>query len=378
MNEGLRLGLIGAGQLGGSFALALKASGAVVHITAYDPDTAQAQTLQQRGGADAVATSAQDAAREADIVMLAAPLRSYRSIASAIAPVLKPHAIVTDLGSVKGSMAGLAGTLPARLLVPGHPIAGSEKSGAQIAREDLFQKKLMILTPLPENEPETLSIVTELWSAVGADVIHMPVEVHDAIYAHVSHLPHFIAFVAAELLYSLGVQVTPQQDVLQKFLRISRSNARMWTDVALENREALLPALATYIALLDHFVSELRASPETGEDMQAAEAAARYLPRILASSLISTVSFYGERAGLELRPFGAGGMRDIVAPAASAPEEDMEAISKVAPVVAGVIEQAIALLRSLEALIGSDDADGLYAHISAMVAHARALVTPRQ
>lgn len=374
MSDRLNLALLGAGQLGGSFVLALREAGADLHITAYDPAPAEAATLQARGAVDAIATSAADAVRDADVVMLAAPLRSYRDLATAIAPALAPHAIVTDLGSVKASMDALANILPAQRLVPGHPIAGGERSGAAVARGDLFKNKLCILTPAEGVDADAIDTIETLWHAAGADVLRMPTQVHDQIYAYVSHLPHYIAFVAAEALHREGVRVAEGDEVLQRFLRISRSNARMWTDIALENREALLPALSTYIALLQHFATELRA----GEPVQGEADATPYLPRILASSLISCVSLHEQRSELNLRPFGAGGMRDIVAPAATAPEGDMEAISKIAPALADLIDRTLPLFKELESLIGAEDEAALSARIAGMVAHAHALVTPRQ
>lgn len=376
MSEALKLGLLGAGQLGGSFALALREAGAAIHITAYDADPQAAALLHERGAVDAVATSAADAVRQADLVMLAMPLRSYRAIAEAIAPALAPQAIVTDLGSVKSSMEALSSILPAARLVPGHPIAGSEKSGAAVARGDLFRGKLAILTPLEATSTEASDHVETLWHAVGADVLRMPVAVHDQIYAYVSHLPHLIAFAAAEALHREGMHVSPEQEMLQRFLRISRSNARMWTDIFLENREAMLPALGTYVTLLQHFEAELRAGEKNNADDR--RAATAFLPRILAGCLISSVSLYEQRAQLSLRPFGAGGMRDIVAPAATAPEGDLEEMSQLAQPLADLLARVIPLFRQFERLIGAEDEAALFNSITAMIAHAHALITPRQ
>jgi prephenate dehydrogenase len=376
MSDTLNLALIGSGHLGGSFALALREAGAQVHITAFDSDRAQAELLQQRGGADAIASSAADATRGADIVMLATPLRSYAALAAEIAPALGAHAIVTDLGSVKRSMDALKTTLPPARLVPGHPIAGGEKTGAAVASGELFRGKLCILTG-DDADSSAVETIETLWHLAGADVLRMPTQVHDSIYAYVSHLPHVIAFVAAELFFRLGVRVGDEQEVLQRFLRISRSNARMWADIALENRETLLSALSTYIAVLEHFAKELRSGK--GETSPApAEIAARFVPRILAGSLISAVSLYEQQSGMSLRPFGAGGMRDIVAPAAIDPESEFEAMSQAAPSIAAVIEQALVLLREVERSIGSEDAEALLQYFTACTAHAHELIRPRQ
>lgn len=377
MSSTLSIALIGAGHLGGSFALALKEAGADVRITAFDADAAQADLLRERGGVDVIAPSVADAVQGQDIVMLAVPLRSYRALAAEIAPALGAQTIVTDLGSVKHSMEALAGLLPPARLVPGHPIAGGEKSGAAAASGQLFSKRLCILTPTDATNDEATNTVETLWHLTGADVLRMPVAVHDVIYAYVSHLPHAIAFVAAEALFASGTRVDANDETLQKFLRISRSNPRMWTDVFLENREALLPALATYIALLEHFATELASgADDASNDAQAV--ATRFVPRILASSLISSVSLYEQQSGMDLRPFGAGGMRDIVAPAAVDPEKEFEAMSQNAKATSAALNNVIPLFRQLESLIGAEDEPALFAAITGMVNHAHAIVSTRQ
>ncbi len=376
MSDTLRIALLGAGQLGGSFVIGLREQGADIYVSAYDPAKHHAEALHARGAVDVVCARPEEACKNADMVLFAAPLRTYRSLAAAITPVIEDGCIVTDLGSVKGSMHPLIALLPRAHIVPAHPIAGSEKSGPAAARSDLFKGKLCILTPDDTTDTEAFRAVEALWSMVGADVIAMPWQVHDQIYAYVSHLPHYIAFVAASYFHTLGVRIDADDGVVQQFLRISRSNTRMWTDVALENREALLPALATYITLLEHFVTELRAgTPTTGGDT--ATLAKTLLPRILAASLISSVSLYEQQSASNLRPFGAGGMRDIVAPAAHTPEADTEAMSNHATQMAAIIDGIIPAFRKLERLIGADDDAGLYGLLSQMVDDAHALIEAR-
>ncbi len=372
----MHMALLGAGQLGGSFALALRASNQV-HITAYDVVEQNARILLETGAIDAVATSVAEAVAHADIIVIATPMRSYRALAEAIAPHIAPGTIITDLGSVKNTMDAMAHLLPTARLVPGHPIAGSEKSGPAVANADLFRGKLCILTPPPNTDAEALTIVETLWHIAGADVIAMPATVHDHIYAYVSHLPHYIAFVAASYFYQQGVVIRDDDAILQQFLRISRSNPRMWTDVALENREALLPALATYIALLEHFASELRAGDPSTTPADPVALTGRLLPRILAASLISSVSLYEQQSNTSLRPFGAGGMRDIVAPAAHTPEADTEEISHHATSMANCIDGIIPHFRTLEQHIGAEDEASLFARITNMVDDAHALAKLR-
>jgi prephenate dehydrogenase len=376
MSQELRIALLGAGQLGGSFALALRSADPGLHITAYDPVAASAQTLVDIGGASVTAANAADAVRDADLVIFAAPVRAFRMLAESISGALAPGAIVTDLGSVKTSMLPIASLLPTARVVPGHPIAGSEKAGIGVARADLFRGKLAILTPLENSDPEAVAAVETLWHSVGADVLSMPVEVHDHIYAYMSHLPHLVAFVAASYLHAQGARLEANDAVLQRFLRISRSNVRMWSDIFLENREALLPALAAYIAILNHFADELRQGKEViGDRVVLAKA---HLPRILAASLISSVSLYEQQSGMELRPFGGAGMRDIAAPAADDPEKVMQAISDHASVIAQLIDGILPSFQQIEKLIGAEDEEGLYAFVSRLRHDADALTAPRQ
>lgn len=375
MSERLHIALMGAGQLGGSFILALREQGAALFVTAYDPATAHSEALKASGAVDVVCATPEEAAKNADMILLAAPLGTYRALAAAIAPVIANGTIVTDLGSVKGSMVRVAHALPSAHIVPAHPIAGSEKSGPTAARGDLFRGKLCILTPDSDTDEQAFRAVEALWEMAGADVIAMPHEVHDQIYAHVSHLPHYIAFVAAQYFHQCGIRIGGDDAMLQQFLRIARSNPRMWTDIALHNRTALLPALGTYIALLDHFVSELRAGEPSNTAADAALLTKTLLPRVLASCLISGVSLYEQQSATNLRPFGAGGMRDIVAPAALTPEADTEAMSHNAVAMANIIEGIIPKFRALESLIGAEDAPALYASISAMVDDAHAIMS---
>lgn len=378
MSETLRIALLGAGQLGGSFVLGLRDAGADIRVTTYDPSYTNAETLKSCGGVDEICTSAEAAARGADMVLLASPLRTYRALAKAIAPVIEDGCIVTDLGSVKGSMLVLEPILPKAHLVPAHPIAGSEKSGSSAARAHLFQGKLCILTPDETTDEKAFRAVEGLWEMLGADIIAMPAGLHDQIYAHVSHLPHYIAIIAAGYFYKLGAHIAPEESTLQQFLRISRSNPRMWTDVALENREAILPILATYVALLEHFATELRAGgKQESPAVEPATLAKTLLPRVLAASLISNVSLYEKATGQSLRAFGGAGMRDVVSPAAVTPEADTEAMSHHAAQMAGIIEDVIPYFKQFESLLGAEDEPSLYALISELVEQAHLLVEVR-
>ncbi|MFM9890902.1 MAG: prephenate dehydrogenase [Rickettsiales bacterium] len=402
----MRIALLGAGQLGGAFALALRTG--EVHFTAYDSRPEHATSLHEKGAVDAVAETVADAVRHADIVMLAAPLRSYSALADAMAPALKPGTIVTDLGSVKSSMQQVGARLPTARIVPGHPIAGSEQSGPQAARGDLFRGKLCILTPDATTDAAALSAVETLWHIAGADILHMPASLHDQVYAYVSHLPHFIAFISAQYYFDIGAKLGEGDGALRQFLRIANSSARMWADIALVNREALLPAVATYLAVLEHFAAELRMDPDptlgvtvkstrSPDGLREPEAegrtrgsdsgggtppptasAKKLLPRLLASSLISSVSLFEKQAEFDLRGFSGGGLRDIVAPAMTPPEADMEAISNASAAMADHLDAMVMRLRAFERMVGSDDADALFAHLTHCAECAAQLAHKRQ
>ena len=216
MTAPLHIALLGAGQLGGSFMLALRENGADIHVRAYDLAPAHSEALRENGGVDAVCDTLEEAVRGADMVIFATPLRSYRTIAAAIAPLLDHGCIVTDLGSVKGSMQAVAYLLPMARMVPAHPIAGSEKSGPAAARADLFKGKICIITPNESTDADAFRAVEALWMLAGADVLAMPAQLHDQIYAHVSHLPHIIAFAAASYFHTLGVKVDGEDGVLPR------------------------------------------------------------------------------------------------------------------------------------------------------------------
>lgn len=366
----MRLAILGAGQLGGSFALALRQAKADFTIAAYDSEPVHTAYLHKQGAIHIIGGTPEQTVADADIVLFSAPLRSYQALAKAIAPALKLDAIITDTGSVKASMQRLGSILPPARIVPAHPITGTERSGPEVAQPNLFFGRLCILTPDERTDNAALAAIEFLWNLVGAEIMRLPVGVHDQVYAQVSHLPHFIAFVTAQFLHQHELHMEQDDAMLQQFLRISRSDPRMWTDVALENREALLSALDTYTAVLEHIVNELR-SGEPGTP--SLDAAKTLLPRILASALISTVTFYEQQSGMQLRPFMGAGMRDISAPVLEAPEADIEAISNAAESIATMLEFLLQSFRRLEGLIGAEDEPALFHTLTSMANDAHAL-----
>ncbi len=190
----MKLAIIGVGLIGGSFALALKQARKVSKVIGVGRNAANLKVAMERGILDSIAVDAAAAAREADLVMVAAPVGQYAHVFASLA---NTKALITDAGSTKrdvvaAARAALGGSISR--FVPGHPIAGAEKSGAAAASADLFRGRRVVLTPLQENAKDAISTVETAWSACGANVSRMDADEHDAVLAAVSHLPHLLAF----------------------------------------------------------------------------------------------------------------------------------------------------------------------------------------
>lgn len=250
-----RLAVAGVGLIGGSFALALRAAGAVDHVIGIGRDTANLQRAIELGVIDEFATAA-EAARRADVFLLATPVANFRTLFAEIAPALRPECIVTDVGSTKRDVIEAAretlGTQFARF-VPAHPIAGAEQSGVTAARADLFQAKQLILTPAADTDAAALERVRELWRACGARTSELAAEDHDAIFSAVSHLPHVLAFALVEMLSrraNAAQLFSFCGSGFRDFTRIAASSPEMWRDIALANRDMLTRDLDDFAAAL--------------------------------------------------------------------------------------------------------------------------------
>ncbi|MGH8688144.1 MAG: prephenate dehydrogenase [Burkholderiales bacterium] len=249
-----RVAVIGVGLIGGSFALALKAARLVGHVVGIGRGMANLKLALEQGIIDEIGADVANA----DLVLVAAPVAQYPQIFAALAPALKPGAIVTDGGSTKRDVIAAArDALGPRIgqFVPAHPIAGAERSGAAAASAELFRERRVVLTPLPENRDTDVQAVEQAWSACGARVSRMGADDHDAVLAAVSHLPHLLA-------YALVHEVAARENSAQlfgfaaggfrDFTRIASSHPEMWRDICVANRDRLL-------AELDRYVEKLRA-----------------------------------------------------------------------------------------------------------------------
>ena len=251
-----QLCIIGVGSIGGSLACALRKAGVVNEVIGAGRNAENLKTAVNLGVIDRYELDLQKAVNSADMVVLSVPLGAMTSVFKTIAPHLKDNAILTDVGSAKASVILAAeaafGQLPPNL-VPGHPIAGTEKSGVEAAFAELFYERRIILTPTLTSDRAAVSRVRAMWEACGAEVVEMDVIHHDEVLAATSHLPHMLAYTLVDTL----ARMDDSQEIFEyaaggfrDFTRIASSDPQMWHDICLANHDAL-------VTMLERFSSEL-------------------------------------------------------------------------------------------------------------------------
>ena len=241
-----QLGLIGCGLMGGSFALALKRAKLVKRVVGYSKSPSTTERARQLGVIDVAAPSALLAVSGADIVLLAVPVAASEATFKAIRHGISADTLVMDVGSTKGDVIEAARNGLQKQFasfVPAHPIAGKEVSGIEHAEASLFTGRQVVLTPVKTTLRSNVQRASQVWSGIGANVVTMTHEEHDAAFAAVSHLPHLLAFA-----YTNALIGQPQGDRFlslagpgfRDFSRIAASDPVMWRDVLLANREQVL------------------------------------------------------------------------------------------------------------------------------------------
>lgn len=232
--------------MGGSFALALKRAGLVKRVVGYSKSPSTTERARQMGVIDVEAPSALLAVSGADIVLLAVPVSATEASFKAIRHLITPNTLVMDVGSTKRDVVDAARRVlreQVGCFVPAHPITGREVSGVEHADADLYTGKKVILTPIERTFTAQLLKATNVWTALGCDVVQMSPQAHDAAYAAVSHLPHLIAFA---LINSIAGQTEGKNYMslagpgFRDFTRIAASDPKMWRDILVANREELL------------------------------------------------------------------------------------------------------------------------------------------
>jgi len=252
-----QLGVIGCGLMGGSFALALKRAGLVKRVVGYSKSPSTTDLARRLGVIDAEAESALQAVVGSDVVLIAVPVSATEATFSAIRHGVKDGMLLMDVGSTKRDVVDTARrTLREHIgsFVPAHPIAGSEQAGVAHADAALYGNRQVILTPLPQTQPVLLQQATDVWTAIGAQVLRMTPEDHDTAFAAVSHLPHLLAFA----YFSAIANQPAGRDYLslagpgfRDFTRIAASDPAVWRDILLANREEVLKQSARFRFALD-------------------------------------------------------------------------------------------------------------------------------
>ncbi|QXP83965.1 prephenate dehydrogenase/arogenate dehydrogenase family protein [Methylococcus sp. Mc7] len=257
-----KLCIIGVGLIGGS--VARRARGFCEEIVGIDADPENLSRAETLGVIDQGCASLERGVAAADFVLIATPVLAIEPLFRRLQPVWRPDCVYTDAGSTKGNVVEAArrvfGKVPPNF-IPGHPIAGAERSGVEAADSGLFEGKRVILTPLPDSAPDALARVNGFWTHLGAKVEQMEVGHHDEVLAATSHLPHVLAFTLARMLGRKDEQAEIFRYAaggFRDFTRIASSDPRMWLDICRANREPLLELLGEFEAALREVAGLIR------------------------------------------------------------------------------------------------------------------------
>ncbi len=256
-----KIAIIGVGLIGGSLALALKKAGQIQTVCGWDTNSDNLRLAVELGVVDDAAADIAQAVADADVVMLAVPVGNMLQVAQMVIPNMQPEAILTDAGSVKESVVTAIEPLAISSgvsFVAGHPISGTERSGAGAAFAELYCGKRCILTPTDKTDTAAVAVIEAMWQAAGSEVVYMDVVKHDRILAAISHLPHMIAY---SLVNSVSSYDRYPENILEysaggfrDFTRIASSDPIMWRDIALNNRDSLVEMITQF----EQFLTELK------------------------------------------------------------------------------------------------------------------------
>ncbi len=251
------LAVIGCGLIGGSMALAWKKAGLVERVVACDLNEDNLRDALELGAADAVTASVAEAVKDADVISVAVPVLAMEGVFRAVAASMKPDAMITDVGSTRLAVLEMArrglGDKFSRY-APYHPIAGGELPGVRYAQADLFNRKAVIGTPTDGMDPEVVAVLGKAWEAAGASVSSMTPELHDEVFASVSHLPHVLAFALVDMIAkeeNAAVKLGMAGAGFRDFTRIASSSPVMWRDICMTNGPAIAEELRRYRRSLD-------------------------------------------------------------------------------------------------------------------------------
>lgn len=254
-----QLGLIGCGMMGGSFALALKRAGLVRRVVGYSKSPSTTERARHMGVIDVEAPSALLAVSGADLILVAVPVSATEATFKTIRHLVGPQTLIMDVGSTKRDVVDAARRVLREHVgsfVPCHPIAGKEASGIEYADVNMYSGKQVIVTPIERTLTVQLQKAVDVWTALGSHVVKMSPQGHDAAFAAVSHLPHLVAFA---LMHSLASQPHGKDYLslagpgFRDFSRIAASDAKVWRDILMANREELLAQSRLFQQALQSF-----------------------------------------------------------------------------------------------------------------------------
>ena len=255
--------IIGLGLIGSSIAQGAKKYRATEKVSAFDLNEESIAEALELGIIDEGYKNLEESVKNTDLIIICTPISTYEKIINAISPALDSRTILTDVGSVKESIIDIVTPKIQNPdnFVPAHPIAGSEKSGVLAGNKDLFLNKEFIISPTDKSSNESISKVELFWQSLGSKVENIPAREHDEIYAKSSHIPHLVSFCYAHLIIKhfkmpLSKIIDENGDEFSAFIRLAKSNAKMWTDIFLFNKKPIIKYTEENFCAENHLISD--------------------------------------------------------------------------------------------------------------------------
>ena len=256
-----KITIMGVGLIGGSLARALKEKNLAKVVFGYGRDQSRLEVAQKSNVIDNFSTSIKEAIVDAEIIVIATPVGTFKKILEEIEPIVSSNVIITDVGSTKTNIVNAVNAVlrtKSSYFIPAHPIAGKEKSGFEVSDAKLFEGKKVIITPQENNLPESIMVIKEMWQSVGAEVDFMSSESHDNLLGMTSHLPHMLAFSLVNYL----VDQNPTASIyagggFKDFSRIASGDAVMWRDICLQNKDQIISHLKGYQSTLNDLLEAI-------------------------------------------------------------------------------------------------------------------------
>tara|TARA_Y100001970_G_scaffold247650_1_gene316538 strand:- start:3449 stop:4348 length:900 start_codon:yes stop_codon:yes gene_type:complete len=260
-----QVAIIGCGLIGSSVFRALKKNGSVKKIITFDTNNSVAEIIKKENLSDEIVSNPEAAVKNADLVLVATPLSSFESAINSIKEFLKPSSILTDTSSVKTSVDKIVKKINLKNVtwIPGHPVAGTEKSGPRAGLADLFKGRWTILTPETNIKNSEIKKVSLFWESMGSKVKIMSLDDHDKILSLTSHLPHVIAYNIVKT--TMGDDDKIKNDVirysaggLRDFTRIAASDPTMWKDIFIDNSSLIIEGINKFSESLEEFKKAIK------------------------------------------------------------------------------------------------------------------------